>query len=150
MIKNINNSIKNVILDGDSKKVISIIKNNIENLKKSNFITVGLGDKDQFDFIWDFEKSLPDGLPKADLILSQAMLEHLLMPFEHLKDLNNLLEKDGHLILHTQLPGYSYHRYPIDSLRFYPDFFEEAAKRLNLKVVEKYQDNFHIFYHFQK
>ena len=149
MIKQLE-KIKSVILDGDSKTIIPIIQNNLRNLEFAEFTTVGLGSKKDFDFIWDFENVTPPEIPNADLIISQAMLEHLLMPFEHLRDLSKLLNKNGHLILHTQLPGYSYHRYPIDSIRFYPDFFEEAAKRLNLKVVEKYQSDFHIFYHFQK
>lgn len=150
MIKNLKNPIYKVILDGDSKRVVPIIKDKIPNLKNSNFITVGLGASKDFDFVWNFENIKPKEIPAADLIISQAMLEHLLMPFEHLKDLKSLLNKDGRIIIHTQLPGYSYHRYPIDSVRFYPDFFEEAAKRLNLEIVEKYQDCFHIYYHLKK
>lgn len=150
MIKNLKNPINRVILDGDSKKVIPIIKDKIPNLNNSDFITVGLGSSKDFDFVWNFENPKPKNIPPADLIISQAMLEHLLMPFEHLRDLATLLNKDGRIILHTQLPGYSYHRYPIDSVRFYPDFFEEAAKRLNLEVIEKYQDSFHIYYHLKK
>jgi hypothetical protein len=150
IISNINQKINSVILDGDSKKIVPIIKRNLENLKKSNFYTIGLGSQEDFDFIWDFEKPRPRNIPKADLVVSQAMLEHLLMPFEHLRDLTSLLNKEGHLVIHTQLPGYSYHRYPIDSVRFYPDFFEASADRLKLKIIEKFQDNFHIYYHFQK
>lgn len=150
MIKEIEDSIKKVLLDGDSKKVIPVIKEKVSNLKKAEFYTAGLGSEKDFDFIWNFEKPKPSEIPMVDLVISQAMLEHLLMPFEHLRDLSSILNKQGHLVLHTQLPGYSYHRYPIDSVRFYPDFFEEAANRLNLKVVEKYQDSFHIYYHLQK
>ena len=50
-------------------------------------------------------------------------------------------------------PGGPYHRHPIDACRFYPDWFEEIAKRLNLNIIKKrINDNKlnNIFYMFQK
>ena len=72
-----------------------------------------------------------------DLIISQAILEHLLNPYKHMYDLASLLAPKGFLIIHTVCPGHPYHRHPIDACRFYPDWFEEIAKRLNLNIIKK-------------
>jgi len=84
------------------------------------------------------------------LIISQAILEHLINPYKHISDLHRLLEPGGHLIVHSVLPGYFYHRYPVDCLRFYPDWFEEAAARLGFHVVAKHIHRGHIFYKLRK
>jgi len=48
------------------------------------------------------------------------------------------------------MPGYNYHRYPVDTLRFFPDWFEEVSKRLNLRIVKKFRRDFNVVYCFQK
>lgn len=80
------------------------------------------------------------------------MMEHLVDPYKHMKDLSSLLEEEGYLIVHTVMPGFMYHRHPVDTIRFFPDWFEEVAskKRLNLKIVSKYVRDFHIFYMYKK
>lgn len=104
------------------------------------------------DFRWDFEDQIPENVWKYSLIISQAMIEHLVDPYKHMKDLSSMLEQWGYLIVHTVLPGFMYHRYPIDTMRFYPDWFEEIAteKRCNLQIVQKYIREFHIFYMYKK
>lgn len=83
-------------------------------------------------------------------IMSQAMLEHLIDPYKHVCDCYGLLEPGGHLVIHTVMPGFHYHRYPVDCLRFYPDWFEEVATRLDAKVVDKYLDDAHMTYMLKK
>ncbi len=102
------------------------------------------------DFQWNFEKDAPVLDEKFDLLISQAILEHLLNPYKHVEDLSNLLQENGHLILHTVLPGFAYHRHPIDSLRFFPDWFEEVGQRMNMEVVKKRIVGTHIFYMYKK
>ena len=109
--------------------------------------TTGLIDT---DFRWDFEKNAPVFDENFDLVVSQAILEHLLNPYKHVEDLSNLLQANGHLILHTVMPGFPYHRHPIDSVRFFPDWFEEIAQRMNMKTVRKRISDTHIFYMYQK
>jgi len=101
------------------------------------------------DYYWNFENDCPIH-EKYSLIISQAMLEHLINPYKHISDLANLLENGGHLIVHSVLPLYQYHRYPIDCLRFFPDWFEEVAKRLELEIVDKYIRLSHITYKYKK
>ena len=87
---------------------------------------------------------------KFDLILSQAMLEHLLNPYKHVFDLSQMLNPGGKLVLHTHIPGFNYHRFPIDCVRFYPDWFEAIAERLNLSVYDRYIGDMRICYTLEK
>ena len=100
-------------------------------------------------FVWelhgfpdDYWRFTPSGirvlfrnLDFTDLIASQAILEHLIDPFKHLEDCYGLLNPGGHMVFSTVIPGFQYHRYPVDCLRFFPDWFEEVARRLEAQVV---------------
>jgi len=137
---------KNVLLAGESNKIIKYLQSK---LKIRNIHSAGLLNA---DFKWNFEENPPQ-MNKFDLIISQAVLEHLLSPYKHIYELTNLLATNGHLIIHTVCSGHPYHRHPIDTLRFYPDWFEETAKRLNLIIIKKrIKDNRlnHMFYMFKK
>lgn len=106
-------------------------------------VTAGIGD--DMDFEWNYEEDPPE-MGKFDLIVSQAMLEHLLNPYKHVVDLSEMLNPGGKLILHTHIPGFVYHRYPIDCVRFFPDWFETVAERLNLSVYDRYIGDLRICY----
>jgi len=110
--------------------------------------TAGIGG--DMDFEWDYEFDPPGMNGEFDLAISQAMLEHLLNPYKHLSDLAGLLDKNGVLIAHTHVPGFPYHRFPVDCVRFFPDWFEESAKRLDLVVLGKHVGDLRICYAFQK
>lgn len=149
LIKN-KNAFKNVLLDGDDKNVKTPLQK-IKNLKDSKITTAGINGN--FDIEWDFENDAPNKLKneKFDLIVSQSNFEHLLNPYKHFQELSKLLNKNGKFILSTHLPGYPYHRWPIDTVRFLPDWFEEAAKRNGLKIIKKYMRiEMIIVYVFQK
>lgn len=141
---------KNVLLDGDNNHIKKFLKK-IKSFYQSKIITTGINGN--FDINWDFEKETPSKLKnkKFDLIISQSNLEHLLNPYLHFQSLANLLAKNGTFILSTHLPGYPYHRWPIDTIRFLPDWFEEAAKKNHLKITKKYlRIEMIIVYIFQK
>jgi len=133
-----------VLFAGEETKTAAYLKDKI-NAKK--IITAGLS---EVDYRWNFEHNAPDIPEKIDLIISHAIFEHLLNPYQHLSELVRLVETQGVLIIHTVMPGFRYHRYPIDTLRFYPDWFEEMADRLQLKIVNKRIKEDHIFYMYQK
>lgn len=137
-----------ILLDGDSKTVVDQLKKRF-NFHSAKVITAGIGNN--FDFNWDFENDPPENLPQNfDLIVSQAMFEHLINPYKHLADLANRLRVGGVIIISTHLPGYTYHRYPIDAVRFFPDWFETSANRLKLSVSRKFQRYFNICYVLKK
>lgn len=135
-----------VLLDGEENICKKVIKRHLR-MDSSEFFTAGLG---SCDYHWNFEENPPKKIGKFDLIISQAIIEHLIDPAKHVSDLVLLLKKDGYLILHSVLPGFDYHRFPIDTLRFYPDWFEEMARKLNLIVEEKYLRGSHLFYVYKK
>jgi len=102
------------------------------------------------DYEWNFEND-PPSMGNFDLVISHAILEHLLNPHKHICDLTSITAAGGFLIVHSVCPGFPYHRFPIDACRFYPDWFEEAAKRLNLIVTKRrIKEDSTIFYMYQK
>ena len=117
-----------------------------EPLGIENILTTGML---RVDVPWNFEEAPPD-IGAFDLIISQAILEHLINPYKHMCDLASLLEPAGHLIVHSVCPGFQYHRFPVDTFRFFPDWFEEVGKRIGLCVGKKRIKGFHIFYMYQK
>ncbi|HUW24348.1 MAG TPA: methyltransferase domain-containing protein, partial [Patescibacteria group bacterium] len=137
---------KRILLAGDNNGCKKPFKKAL-NLDSSEIVTAGLLKPN--DFLWNFEHDTPK-MGKFDLILSQAMLEHLVNPYKHVEELSKLLVKGGHLVVHTVMPGYDYHPCPVDTLRYYPDWFEEVAIRLKLKIEKKDIRNSHIFYVFEK
>jgi 2-polyprenyl-3-methyl-5-hydroxy-6-metoxy-1,4-benzoquinol methylase len=100
--------------------------------------------------VWNFEHDCPGGLGPFSLIISQAMIEHLLEPYKHLRDLFSTLDAGGSMIIHTVTPGFEYHRYPVDCFRFYPDWFEEVADRLGATVTGRFVGDLRILYQFTK
>lgn len=145
-IKQINKPIESALLPGEHNGLKQVYADLLA-IPEENIKTTGL--HNQVDYNWDFEKT-PPPFGKFDIIISQAMIEHLIDPYSHVKDLVHSMEKDGHLILHTVIPGFPYHRYPVDCIRFYPDWFEEIAKRLYLNISYKYIGEKRILYCFKK
>ena len=146
IVKNVEEDINRVLLPGEyniDKKYYS----QLFDLNDDKIVTTGIGD--DTDYQWDFEKDPPQ-MGKFDFIVSQAMLEHLLNPYKHVVDLSQMLNPGGKLVLHTHVPGFNYHRFPIDCVRFYPDWFEAIAERLDLSVYDRYIGDLRICYTLQK
>jgi SAM-dependent methyltransferase len=135
---------KCALFAGENKATAKILN---EKINAIEVLTAGLS---EVDYKWNFEEDLPKIDKKVDLIVSQAILEHLLNPYKHLQDLTNIVCSNGYIIIHTVMPGFGYHRYPIDAFRFFPDWFEEVAKRFDLKIIKKRMQDTHIFYMYQK
>lgn len=134
-----------ILFVGENKITAAILK---DKLNANEVYTTGLLEA---DYIWNFEENIPHALErKFDLIVSQAIFEHLLNPYKHLDDLSKLLNINGCIIIHTVMPGFKYHRYPIDAVRFFPDWFEEVAKRLKMQIERKRIKGTHIFYMYKK
>jgi SAM-dependent methyltransferase len=134
---------KRVLLAGENKSTAKYIQ---EKIQVQKVYTAGLADA---DFKWDFEEDPPQ-MGQFDLIISQAILEHLINPYKHMQDLDRLLLSGGYLIVHTAIPGFWYHRFPIDAFRFFPDWFEEMAKKLKLSITRKRIKRTQIFYMYKK
>lgn len=144
-LRDIPGPVRNLLLLGENEAVKKIYR---DTFKIETIATAGL--YPDSDLVWNYEESLPANMGTYQVIISQAMLEHLIDPYKHFKDVSQLLEPGGYFIVHTVLPGYFYHRYPVDCLRFYPDWFEEVAQRLKWRVVARHIRRGYIFYKFQK
>ncbi|MCX7157301.1 MAG: methyltransferase domain-containing protein [Rhodocyclales bacterium] len=101
----------------------------------TQILTAGL--HEDMDYRWNYEE-LPPAIPAVDIIASHAMIEHLVDPYRHIRDCYGLLKPGGVLVVHTVMPGFQYHRFPVDCFRFYPDWFEEVASRLEARVAARY------------
>ena len=134
---------KCTLLAGEAKQAAGKLA---EIMSLGEVTTTGVLDVDMY---WNFEEKSPE-MGSFDLIISQAILEHLIAPYEHLVSLAKLLNTDGYLLVHTVTPGFIYHRYPIDTYRFFPDFFETFAQKNDLLVHRKRVNDNHIFYMFQR
>ena len=135
-----------ILLAGEPSRVVSHYQTWL-NLRREEITTAGFG---EVDVVWDFEQDPPEGLGGFRLVLSQAMLEHLIDPYRHVRDLYNTLAPGGSLIVLTHLPGFEYHRYPIDALRFFPDWFESVASRLDAIVTGRLVGDERILYQLTK
>jgi hypothetical protein len=121
----------------------------ISGIDVHRILTAGL--HEDMDYEWNYEDLPPAEIPAVDLIASHAMIEHLIDPYKHLKDCFGLLKPGGHMIVHSVVPGFQYHRYPVDCLRFFPDWFEEVAQRLNAQIVLRIvSKTAHLVYTFRK
>ncbi len=144
-LQDIRPPVGSLLLPGETKVVKPIFARLLD-LPEERIRTAGLAEG--MDWYWDFEQPPPD-MGRYDCILSQAMLEHLVDPYKHMRDLRDHLAPGGHLIAHSVLPGFTYHRYPVDCMRFFPDWFEEVGKRLGLNVVDKFIGRGHITYKYR-
>ena len=132
-----------VLLAGERNDMSPIIA---ESIGAKIVLTTGLRDA---DFIWDFNKITPIN-KTFDLIISQSILEHILDPFGFVRSLVSLLNREGHLILHSVLPPFPYHRVPIDCLRFFPDWFEAISKKLDIDIIHKAKWDLHLIYMYRR
>jgi SAM-dependent methyltransferase len=146
LLDGIRSSVKSLLLPGE-KNIIKPIFAELLGIPVAAITTAGLAE--DMDWQWDFEKP-PPGFGQFDCIVSQAMLEHLIDPYMHMRDLEKHLAPAGYLIVHSVTPGFDYHRYPVDCVRFFPDWFEEVGKRLKLDVEKKFFDRGHITYMYRK
>lgn len=94
--------------------------------------------------IWtphDFEADLCSPLLKipasvrADVVITQALLEHVVDPVMVIRNLLRTLDSGGLVVIHTHNPLMKIHRFPIDTLRFNEDWFVNLSKYLDVSVV---------------
>lgn len=95
------------------------------------------------DFAWDITYPAHKFLHPSDFVYfnfnfinCQAVLEHVVSPAEAIGNLSDQLREDGLLFIHTCGPEVEEHRYPIDCVRFYRDFFIACADRFRLKIED--------------
>jgi len=87
---------------------------------------------------------------KYDVVLSQALLEHVCNPFMAIENFMDLLNTNGIIVLHTHNPKMVYHPYPIDCLRFHKDWFVDIQKYLPIELLDFLEADVHLFCVFRK
>jgi SAM-dependent methyltransferase len=145
-VRSINEPIQSMLLAGESGSAKPIYAS-IADIAPDRITTAGL--HEDADSAWNFEEAPPE-LGQFQCIVSHAILEHLIEPYRHVRDLANLLQPGGHLVVFTVTPGFPYHRHPVDCFRFFPDWFETVAERLELEIHDRFYGDERIMYHFRR
>ncbi|MDX9988229.1 methyltransferase domain-containing protein [Thiothrix unzii] len=140
-----------VLLISENNKVKSIFASHYPN---KSFQTLDYYDNlgEEVDLKYNLcDPNLSNHEKKFGVIICQATLEHVYDPWSALKNMLELLTSNGVLIIHTHVPGYYYHPYPRDYLRYHPDWFIDAEKFIpNITLKELFVKNHHIFSVYQK
>lgn len=98
------------------------------------------------DFQYDLCRyPLMENPPKYQVVLHQSLLEHVVDPVSVIRNLNDFLVPGGIQVIQTVNIYCSLHRYPIDALRFFPDFFLNLEKYLDVKCVATFMENGSIY-----
>lgn len=85
-----------------------------------------------------------------DIVFSQALLEHICNPFQAIKNMSKLCKNGGHIVIHTVNSQMPLHRYPIDCLRFFEDWFKDICNYLPIELVEYDEWGAHCFAVYKK
>ncbi len=135
-----------ILLAGEKRDVAPIIGNEVG---ASLVETAGLVDA---DYTWDFNLTPPQALARQryDMVITQAIFEHILNPYGFLSFLSILARPGGRVLIHTHVPGFPYHEFPVDCLRYFPDWFETVAPNFNLEEVDIVADGAHLFVHYRR
>jgi hypothetical protein len=107
----------------------------------TDYFTEIAAHQSQPDVVWNLYDAPPAKLKEArfNSIICQATMEHVHDPVGVLRRLVALLEPVGFVYIHTHTPGFQYHSFPRDYLRFYPDWFEDIPLTVaGVEVVEIY------------
>jgi SAM-dependent methyltransferase len=90
--QDINPAPKRVLLAGENNNTVRHLQ---PEFRVEHIYTSGLSN---VDYEWNYENDPPQ-MGSFDLIISQAILEHLLNPYKHMYDLASLLIPGGYLIV---------------------------------------------------
>lgn len=132
------------------------VKNEFKsNYMDDNFFTIEqYCDPSEVDYNLNIcDENLSNLLPKFDVVVCQATLEHLYNPYGAMSNLLDRLEVGGICAIHTHLPSFMYHPYPRDYFRFQPDWFldlEKYVKNVELLELIGTPNDWHIFALYRK
>jgi SAM-dependent methyltransferase len=130
----------------------------------TEFTFLGYSGKSGAEYEHDFNKPLdmvsqyyrwsegktPIGIYSFDSVLSQALLEHVCNPFQAVQNMVNLVKPGGTIVIHTVRPGFRQHRFPVDCVRFMPDFWKELCKYMPIKLLAYQEHIYHVFVCYRK
>lgn len=134
---------KKIVLVAESKEAANDLKAAFPWAEISNL--VDYSDKDTGSD-YDVDLNLKQNFnSNYDVVLSQALLEHVSNPFMAVENFVDLLKKDGIIVLHTHNCKMPYHGYPIDCVRFQKDWFEDLPKYLPVEMVDFLEADVHMF-----
>jgi SAM-dependent methyltransferase len=128
----------NSVLEVGSCNVCGNSKNFIINQGKK-FVGIDIINGHDVDFLCDITDEI-DKIntilnQKFELIIAMNVLEHIFDPVKAIKNMNNLLNDNGYIIIAVPLI-WDLHAYPYDYYRLLPDFFRKIAEIENLTILE--------------
>ena len=120
---------------------------------EAEILTVDFSDKiggnnigaEPSDIDWNICISPDRKLRDQNWIICQAVLEHVVNPYDAVENMISLLKRNGRLFIHTHSPKFQEHRFPIDCYRFLKDIWFEYAKEFNVKIDDLLWTDRHSF-----
>ena len=86
--------------------------------------------------VTNYDLCLPDENLKHtgsfNIVILQSVLEHVADPVQLMKNLRNIVVPGGIIIIFTHNVLMPLHRYPIDTLRFHPDYFLNLGRYIGM------------------
>lgn len=82
---------------------------------------------------------------RFDWIICQAVLEHVSDPVAAVKNMAEVLNPTGFIMLHSHGPGFPEHRHPIDCYRFLRDGVVALANQADLTIIDMLWTDRHWF-----
>jgi len=71
-----------------------------------------------------------------NVVILQSLLEHVIDPVQLIKNLSTIVIPNGIIIIFTHNVLMPFHQYPIDTLRFYNDYFLNLEKYIGMDYVQ--------------
>ena len=71
-----------------------------------------------------------------NVLILQSLLEHVIDPVQLIRNLSNIVIPGGIIIIFTHNVLMPFHQYPIDTLRFYNDYFLNLAKYIGMDYLQ--------------
>lgn len=134
--------INNYMTSNDSVKVLEVgslnVNGGLRDLKPDNFAWYGIDlvDGPGVDQKIDVAELYPFSDDTFDLVVASSVFEHDIEFWSSFLEMCRVLKQDGIILLIMPSQG-TFHRYPLDAFRFYPDAglaLEKWANRNNAKV----------------
>jgi SAM-dependent methyltransferase len=134
--------INNYMTSNDSVKVLEVgslnVNGGLRDLKPDNFAWHGIDlvDGPGVDQKIDVAELYPFNDDTFDLVVASSVFEHDIEFWSSFLEMCRVLKQDGIILLIMPSQG-TFHRYPLDAFRFYPDAglaLEKWANRNNSKV----------------
>ena len=123
----------------------------VEPLFRNWFPKVEFGYVGVSNMEYELDLNIPIEIEKQyDSVFSQALIEHVCNPFMAIQNMASLCNTGGIIVIHTVSLRFGIHRFPVDCVRFLPDFWTEMCKYVDIELIDYQMFKQHVFVTYKK